>query len=99
MPYTPDSDPYRIGAGFVSPAKSMSAVTAAPGDFAVYPKALRVFVAAGTAGPHLTVLPARNADGATVALTLSEGQTILDFVQVRAVTAITAGVTVHRLDD
>lgn len=99
MPYDSARDPYRLT---LSPNKRGAAwsapLTASTDDFTIYPKALTVFVPAGTAGPHLSVR-ARNDSDAAEAITLPEGLTLIDFVVIRAVTAITANVIVRRVDD
>ena len=99
MPYDITLDPYGSTSGFGIRGRRLTTVTASGSDFASYPKALTVHVPAGTAGPHLTILPLGNADGDTIALTLNESYQIYSEVGVRAVTAITAGVTVRRIDD
>jgi hypothetical protein len=100
MPYERLRDPYANHARSpLTPGRKASVVTASATDFTLYPKALRVFVPAGTAAPSITVQPSDNADGGTVQVPLGEGVTILDWCQVRAVTAIVAGVTVIRIDD
>jgi hypothetical protein len=100
MPYVPASDPFATYArSQLTPGSRASVVTASAAEFATYPKALRIYVPAGTASPSITVLPAENVDGVTVLVPLSEGETVLDWCQVRAVTAIAAGVSVIRIDD
>ena len=100
MPYDPAKDPF---ATFVpspiAPGGQMSVVTAAAEDFTRYPKALTCWVPTGTASASITVLPSKNVDGATMVISLSEGRTVIDWVPVRAVTVIAAGVVVHRIDD
>jgi hypothetical protein len=82
----------------------MTAVSANASDFTafggMYPKALYVVVSPSTSGPHITIQPAGNDDGATVSLTLNEGTNVVDFVRIRAVTFIAvSGVLVWRIDD
>lgn len=98
MPYEPARDTFANSSGVSVRGKSWSPpLTASATDFALYPKALTVFVPIGTAGPHLSIRCA--VDDTPLAITLPEGLTILDWCVVRAVTAITAGVVVQRVDD
>jgi hypothetical protein len=106
MPYDMQLDTYKKahlredGAMLMAAGGKLTAVTAAPGDLAgPYPKALFVYVTPATVGPHITITPLNNADGETFALTLNERVNIIDYIRVRRVTAITAGVTVLRIDD
>jgi hypothetical protein len=99
MPYEPSKDSYAFTSGFALRGRRLSAITASPDDLLTYPKALAIFVPTGTAGPHLTILPLANEDGQTIALTLNEGYQVLSEIGVRAVTSITAGVVVRRIDD
>jgi hypothetical protein len=99
MPYDRTRDPYAtLSDTQLAPGRMLTTVTASPDDFQRYPKALTCWVPAGTSSPTITVLPAGNDDGATHVLDLSPGRNVIDWVMVRAVTAITAGVTVRRID-
>lgn len=104
MPYAEANDPYTLRSNAdiatIRAGNTMALLTASGADIAApYPKALRVEVVTGTAGPHITITPLKTADGTTFSLTLNEGETIIDWIRVRRVTAITAGVTVWRIDD
>lgn len=104
MPYVEANDPYTLRSNAdiatIRAGNTMATLTASGSDIAApYPKALRVEVQTGTVGPHLTITPLKSADGTTFNLTLNEGETIIDWVRVRRVTSITAGVTVQRIDD
>jgi hypothetical protein len=93
-------DTYSGERSIASPGAKLTPVVASAADFTgPFPKALEVFVPTGTAGPHLTIVPTRNANGDTVQLTLNNGYQVYDAVTVRRVTAITAGVVVRRIDD
>jgi hypothetical protein len=99
MPYDPARDAYSTSSGPSMRAKSWSdPISPSASEFARYPKALTVLVPTGTAGPHLSIV-ADAGDDVPQPISLPEGLTILDFVVIRAVTAITAGVVVRRLDD
>lgn len=99
MPYNPALDPFsRQPDSRITPGRRFTTVTPGAGEFTLYPKALAIWVPAGTVNPTVTVLPAENTDGATEVINLAEGRTILDWVVVRAVTAAAAGVVVGRID-
>jgi hypothetical protein len=71
MPYVAAQDPYKIGNSSSDPSKSMVLIAAADADLTGnYPKALRVYSAAGCV---VRVTPAKNADSATVDLTYPAG--------------------------
>jgi hypothetical protein len=98
MPYEGSKDPYATNSGPTMRGKFWSAPLAANAtDFSVYPKALTVFVPSGTAGPHVSLRC--DVVDAPLAVSLPEGLTVIDWCIVRAVTAITAGVVVRRVDD
>jgi hypothetical protein len=100
MPYVASLDPYcNVAAGVLSFGRRLSIVTPGPSDFTVYPKALTVWVPVGTSNPTITILPCGNADGATEVIDLPVGRSLINWVQVRAVTAAAAGVIVRRIDD
>jgi hypothetical protein len=102
MPYNDSSDVQGYGLSVDKPGRRMAPITASPTDFAVYPKALWIWVspAASPEGPHVTILPAKNEDAAPQALELPVNA-IIEFrtVITRAVTQIAPGVTVRAIFD
>jgi hypothetical protein len=99
MPYDPARDLYASNSGPNKRGRFWSApLTASGTEFAIYPKAITVFVPSGTAGPHLSMVT--DVGDTPLPFTMPEGViTLIDHCVVRAVTAITANVVVRRVDD
>jgi hypothetical protein len=76
----------------------IAAVAASATPFAEPAKSLRVYVPTGTATPTVTVIAYGDETNTPIALTYPEGLSYEQLV-VKAVTAIAAGVVVHRLFD
>jgi hypothetical protein len=101
MPWAPENDPYG-GYGRHPTFQGYSSVSVTPGatDLAPLAKGLRIFVPAGTSSPTVTIVPAKNDDGAPIVLNLVEGVNIETGWIVRRVTARSAaGIIIHTIAD